>query len=168
MVLALKRKSKLNILFISLLFTYSSHGAPTKNQSSDVKYRTSFGSCPSRTAGSLVLKLVKTFEINHSLHDVKKKIIREKLDEKHFLSSYKVNYNPLKKLLNFQFDCPEPLMKVQIYKESGLESYEAILVDSGKIFDPTYEVLLRGEKKIKHDLPFLAIPVGDMDKDVQA
>jgi len=58
-------------------------------------------------------------------------------------------------------------MKVQIYKNNGLESYEAILVDNGELYDPTYEVLLRTDKKLSGELPFLALPVGNMDDDVQ-
>jgi hypothetical protein len=58
-------------------------------------------------------------------------------------------------------------MKVEIYKDEGLDSYEAILVDNGELFDPTYEVLLRNEKKLKKDLPSLALPVGEIDKKIQ-
>jgi hypothetical protein len=64
-------------------------------------------------------------------------------------------------------DCPDPLMKVQIYKANGIDSYEAILVDSGELFDPTYEVLLRTEKKLSYALPYLAIPVGELEKETQ-
>jgi DNA-directed RNA polymerase subunit F len=134
----------------------------------EVTYSNSFGQCPSRAAGTLTLQLIKSFEKNKSLKDVKTKIVKDKLDEKHFISSYKVKYDPLKKHLHFKFDCPEPLMKVQIYKEGGLESYEAILVDNGKLFDPTYEVLLRTENKLNYDLPFLALPVGEMDEKIQS
>ncbi|OUR93006.1 hypothetical protein A9Q84_21115 [Halobacteriovorax marinus] len=133
----------------------------------EVKYRTSFGQCPSRAAGTLTLQLIKSFEKNKSLKDVKTKIVKDKLDEKHFISSYKIKYDPLKKYLHFQYECPEPLMKVQIYKEGGLESYEAILVENGKLFDPTYEVLLRTENKLNYELPFLALPVGEMDEKIQ-
>ena len=41
-------------------------------------------------------------------------------------------------------------------------------MDSGRLVDPTYEVLLKGEDKLKHPLPYLAIPVGEMDHKVQA
>ena len=58
-------------------------------------------------------------------------------------------------------------MKAQIYKENGEEFYTAILVDSGEFVDPTYEVLLRSEKKLKKKLPSLAFPVGLIDTDTQ-
>jgi hypothetical protein len=134
----------------------------TKKKS--IKYRTNFGQCPSRVAGSLVLKVIKSFEERMSLKDVKKLILVNKLQEKHYISSYKIDYDPLTKLLDMRFECPKPLMKVQIYKKNGLESYEAILVDSGKLLDPTYEVLLRAEKKLTRELPYLAIPVGRMEE----
>jgi len=144
-----------------------SYAGFSKKSEKLVKYRTSFGSCPSRVAGSLVLKLVKQFEKNFSLKDVKELILLDKLEEKHYVSSYKIDYDPLSKLLDLRFDCPKPLMKVQIYKKNGLESYEAILVESGKLFDPTYEVLLRAEKKLQHELPYLAIPVGKMGESLR-
>lgn len=113
------------------------------------------------------MKIVKTFEKDHSLWDVKKKIIREKLKERSFVSSYKVSYDPLRKLLLLDLNCPEALMKVQVFKEDGRESYDAVLVSDGSLYDPTYEVLLRSEKKIDNDLPFLALPVEEIDKNSQ-
>lgn len=132
-----------------------------------MNYRTSFGSCPSRTAGTLTLQLIKVFERTKSLRDVKLKLVKEKLTEKHFISDYKISYDPRRGSLNFKFSCPEPLMKVQIYKSNGLESYEAILVENGELLDPTYEVLLRAEDKLDKPLPFLALPVEEMDKKTQ-
>lgn len=168
MELILKRKSKL-IKTISLftLILSSTSFAAVDEQSGDVNYRTSFGSCPARAAGTLTLQLMKNFEANHSLKDLKYKILHEKLAEKHFISDYKISYDPLRKFLKFTYECPEPLMKVQIYKSNGLESYEAILVDNGQLFDPTYEVLLRSEQKLNYDLPFLALPVGEMEDEIQ-
>ena len=139
--------------------------APSKRKQTYL-YKTSFGECPSRVAGGLALKLMKTFEQTGSLKDVKRKMTKERLNEKHFLSDYKINFNPLEKLVHFKFSCPKPLMKVQIYKEGEIDFYEAILVDNGQLFDPTYEVLLRTEKKLKGTLPFLALPVGEVDKDL--
>lgn len=133
----------------------------------ETKYRTNFGQCPSKAAGTLTLELVREFEHNHSLKDMKELILKDNLTQKHFLSEYKVSYDPLTNFLHFKFDCPKPLMKVQLYKSSGVDSYEAILVENGELFDPTYEVLLRQEKKIHRDLPYLALPVGEMDEDVQ-
>ena len=110
---------------------------------------------------------MKTFEQTKSLRKIKERIVSEKLNEKHFVTDYKIKYDPVKKGLHFRYECPEPLMKVQIYKENGLDSYEAILVDNGELFDPTYVVLLRSEKKLKANLPYFALPVGEMDKKIQ-
>jgi len=131
-----------------------------------VKYKTYFGKCPSKVGGKLTLKLVKEFEKNHSLKDVKELIINKALDERYFLSDYNISFDPLKKVLKLKFDCPKAMMKVQIYKTNGDELYTAVLVDSGKLFDPTYEVLLRSEKKIKGKLPHLALPVTALDSKV--
>lgn len=133
-----------------------------------IKYRTNFGSCPSRSAGQMTLKMMKIFEETKSLKKVKEKIIEQKLSERHFVSDYKVSYDPMKSMLFFKLDCPKPLMKVQIYKENGIDSYEAILVETGELFDPTYEVLLRTEEKLKGPLPYLALPVGDLEEITQS
>jgi len=154
-------------LFFCLFMAEEGLSALGPKAKQELRKRTSFGKCPSRAAGTLTLQLIKAFEKNNSLRDVKVKIVKEKLAEKHFISKYRISYDPLKKFLNFNFDCPEPLMKVQIYKNNGLEAYDAILVDNGKLYDPTYEVLLRGEHKLSHDLPFLALPVGDMENKFQ-
>ena len=103
--------------------------------------------------------MVADFEANKSLRHLKEKIIREELKSKYFLSEYRISYDPQKNFLKFYYECPTPLMKVQVYKADGMESYSAILVENGQLFDPTYEVLLQSEGKLTYDLPFLAIPV---------
>ena len=148
------------IIFVLVLLVEGNFSAlAAKNSKKDLKYQTSFGHCPKKTTGGLALKLIKIFEKNRSLKDVKKTIIDNRLIQRYFLSKYGVAYNPMKKLLKFSFDCPVPLMKVQIYKKNGLNSYEAILVSNGELYDPTYEVVLRSEKKLNESLPFLALPV---------
>lgn len=137
-------------------------------KSKKVQYKTFFGSCPSRVAGKLTLSLVDEFERTRSLLKLKEKIVEDKLDEKHFLSSYNINYHPVENLLKFKFDCPKPLLKAQIYKKNGDQFYTAILVDNGKFVDPTYEVLLRSEKKLNHVLPHLAYPVGLIDSGLES
>ncbi|TDJ05903.1 MAG: hypothetical protein E2O68_05715 [Deltaproteobacteria bacterium] len=150
---------------ILILFFISSANSTVPER--EIKYRTSFGSCPSRTAGSLTLKLVKIFEGKRSLKDVKDYIEEEKIMDKYFLSNYTINYDPLKKIIKFNLECPNPLMKVQIYKRNAIDSYDAILVDNGSLFDPTYLVLLKEEKKIKKELPYLALPVGNLTEEIR-
>ena len=133
----------------------------------ELSYRSKLGKCPTRPAGTMALLAVKSFEQSHSLRDVKLKIVNEKWADKYFVSDYKIQYDPYSKVLDLNFNCPEPLMKVQIYKNNGADSYEAILVDNGQLYDPTYEALLRSEKKLTHELPYLALPVGDMEDQVQ-
>ncbi len=156
-------------LFLAIFFSFHESGVsslgPIKKKK--IKYRTSFGSCPSRSAGQMTLKLIKIFEETGSLKSVKNEIVKQSIPERHFVSEYKVSYNPLEKMLHFKMNCPEPLMKVQIYKANGIDSYEAILVDNGELFDPTYEVLLRTEKKLSYSLPYLAIPVGELEKETR-
>jgi hypothetical protein len=147
--------------FLLILFTLN------VAYSSELSYRSFLGKCPTRPAGTMALQVVKTFDESQSLRTVKQKILDEKWSEKYFVSDYKIQYDPYSKVLNLNFNCPEPLMKVQIYKTGATESYEAILVDNGQLYDPTYEALLRAEKKINGPLPYLALPVGDMEERVQ-
>jgi hypothetical protein len=166
-------KRILKIFFLSFILILStivlaSVESQSKREGSnnDVKYRTSFGHCPTRSVGTLTLKLVKTFEAKNSLRDVKELLVNEKLIPKYFISWYRIQYDPMRKFLQLDFDCPEPLMRAQVYK-NGQESYDAILVDNGELYDPTYETLLRTEQKLKGDLPFLALPVGELDAAAQ-
>jgi len=151
---------------IFILLSLPVFGASKKYFEDGVHYRTVFGSCPSKAVGRLTLTLIKEFEKNNSLLDIKKKIVKDGLEEKYYLSSYKVNYNPLKKMLKFNYECPKALMKVQIYKKDGEEFYTAILVENGKLFDPTYEVLLRSEDKIIGELPHMAVPASLINSNI--
>lgn len=141
---------------------------PTEQYNAELSYRSNLGKCPTRPAGTMALQVVKTFEISHSLRDVKQKIINEKWSDKYFVSDYKISYDPFSKVLDLNFNCPEPLMKVQIYRKDTSDSYEAILVDNGQLFDPTYETLLRSDKKLTQDLPYLSMPVGEMEASIQS
>ena len=155
------------LLVVFLLITSANIFAGSKKYFEDkVHYRTVFGQCPSKIVGKLTLSLIKEFETKNSLLDVKKMIVDEKLEEKYYLSYYNVKYNPLEKMLRFEYDCPKPLMKVQIYKKDGEEFYTAILVDNGKLYDPTYEVLLRSEKLLTRKLPHMAIPVSLINTEI--
>lgn len=151
--------------FFIIFFTHSLFASPSAKN--PLKYKTFFGNCPSRSAGSFTLKLAKSFELKHSLYDLKRMIVDEKLQDRHFLSKYQIKYDPVRNILMFDLDCPIPLMKAQIYKGSNNEYYDAILTDQGTLVDPTYEVLLRNEQKLVNELPTLALPVAEMDKKVQ-
>lgn len=157
---------RLLLVLTLLIQSFAVFGISKKYYQDKIHYKTMFGQCPSKVVGRLTLTLIKEFEKNKSLLDVKKKIVDEKLEEKYYLSNYKIDYNPLQKLIKFQYDCPQALMKVQIYKKDGEEFYTAILVDNGKLYDPTYEVLLRAENKIKKDLPHLAVPASLINSEV--
>ena len=128
-----------------------------------IKYRTFFGNCPAAAVGKLSLQIVNNFEKFLSLRVVKQEILHQQMEEKFFLEDYQISYCPVKKELSLHFKCPKPLLKVQIYKEDQRENYEAVLVDHGKLFDPTYEVLLKAEDKLKEELPSLALPVKMID-----
>lgn len=150
-----------NFIIISLLISTTAFAS--KRLAKKVDYKTYFGECPSNVAGKLTLELVKTFEETKSLKSVKELIVKNKLADKYFLSEYKISYDPIKDRIKFNYNCPTPVMKVQIYKDNGDEFYTAILADNGKLLDPTYEVLLRSEKILKNKLPHLAIPVKALD-----
>lgn len=148
------------------LLIFSTSVFSKKYFESKIRYKTNFGTCPSKAAGKLTLQLAKEFDKKRSLLDIKKKIVNEKLEDKFFLSSYNVKYDPIDEMLRFNYECPKPLMKVQIYKKDGEEYYTAILVDNGKLYDPAYEMLLRSEKILDRKLPHMALPVVLIDSDI--
>jgi len=148
------------LVFIVILFsTYESILAkvPETYTQKNIQYQSFSGSCPSKSSGLMALIVMKEFEKNNSLKDVKEKIIHDKLDEKFFLSDYRINFNPVRKTVKISLECPEPLAKVQIYKPNGEEHYSAILGENAKLYEPQYEILMKAEKKLTFNLPLLAL-----------
>ena len=158
---------KFILIIFSFLFVLNSFASNEERLLlSDLKYKTYFGQCPSSVAGKLTIELMREFEKSGALKSVKEMIVKNKLDEKYFLSHYQIKFDPIERKLKFEFNCPKALMKVQIYKDNGDEHYTAVLVDTGKLVDPTYEILLRTEKKLKRKLASLALPVSSLDSDI--
>lgn len=156
--------SKNLLVLILILSSVSSWASvPEKFTQKNINYRTYFGSCPTKSSGMLTLILMKEFEKARSLKDVKEKILEEKLDEKFFLSDYRISYNPVIKTLRVNLECPEPLAKVQVYKSNGQEHYSAILADNSKLYEPQFENLMKAEKKLTHNLPLLAISMEQLE-----
>lgn len=151
------------IILVSLSATAS---VPQQFTQNNLKYRTSFGECPSKSSGELAILIMREFEKNQSLMAVKEKILSEKWDEKYFLSRYNISYNPVSQTLKMDLDCPEPLVRVQVYRDNGKEHYSAVMVSTGKLFDPSYEMIMKAEKRLNSDLPSLAIPVKDLETDI--
>ena len=155
------------ILFASVLISLSTLASvPQQFTQNNLKYRTSFGECPNKSSGELVILIMREFEKTQSLMAVKEKILSEKWDEKYFLSRYSINYNPISQTVKMDFDCPEPLVRVQVYRDNGKEHYSAVMVSTGKLFDPSYEMIMKAEKRLNSDLPSLAIPVKDLETDI--
>jgi hypothetical protein len=113
--------------------------------------------CPSQTVGKFVIEMVNEFESSRSLYSVNKKIEDEKLLKKYFVKDYKIKFNPLKNKLTFNFRCPKALVKVTAINADGLAVSSSVLTEEGKLYDPTYELLLKSEKLLKSDLPTLAV-----------
>ncbi len=152
----------ISLFFMTFAFSIG-FASVQKSLSSSLRYKTYFGECPSKSAGSLVLKLIENFEKHNSLGHIKKKIVKEKLDEKYFIDKYSIAYDPFKNYLNFKFSCPEATFKVSVYKPNGETAYSAILTSKGSLIDPVYESLLRSEDKITNELPSLAIPISHIN-----
>lgn len=149
---------------LSLAFpSWTSAGIPDTFTQKTVRYQTFIGECPSKSAGMLSLIIMKEFEKAQSLKDVKERILNEKLDEKFFLSDYRISYNPVIKTLKIDLECPQPLAKVQVYKPNGEEHYSAILGSNAKLYEPQYENLMKAEKKLNHNLPLMAMSTEQLD-----
>ena len=153
------------VSFLGLTTLSAFAGVPESFTQKNINYRTYIGECPAKSANSFAMIVMKEFEKKNSLKDVKEKILHEKLDEKHFLSDYRINYNPVIKTLRINLECPEPLAKVQVYKSNGEEHYSAILGDNAKMYEPGYENLMKLEKKITGNLPLLAISMQQLEGD---
>jgi hypothetical protein len=154
--------------FIFIMFVISTLAwgrIPQSYKSKNITYRTYFNQCPDRSSSDLVVQLMKVFEKNRSLKEVKDKIVEEKWAEKYFLNDYKIHFHPIKKQLIVQLHCPQPLARVKVYRENGKEHYSATLAEGGKLFDPSYEVLMKNEKKINSDLPSLVMSVELIEKE---
>ena len=155
-----------NFLVLFLILTSVAHAAvPESFTQKNINYRTYIGECPSKSSGMFALAVMKEFEKHLSLKDVKEKIINEKLDEKFFLSDYRISYNPVIKSLKVNLDCPEPLAKVQVYKANGEEHYSAILGDNARLYEPGFENLMRAENKLTQNLPSLALSLEQVNSD---
>lgn len=156
-----------SILLVSLL-SFSSlvtAGVPNSFSQKDIHYKTYIGECPSKSSAAFAMLVMKEFEKKHSLKLVKEMILEKKLDEKHFLSDYRINYNPVIKTLRLNLECPQALLKVQVYKSNGEEHYSAVLGDNARMYDPSYENLMKAEKKLTHHLPLLAISMEQLEGD---
>lgn len=157
-----------SVFLVSIMIfgtTSSWSGVPNSFSQKDIHYKTYVGECPSKSSAGFAMIVMKEFEKKHSLKNVKEKILHEKLDEKHFLSDYRISYNPVIKTLRLQLECPQPLLKVQVYKSNGEEHYSAILGDNAKLYDPGYEILMKAEKKLNYNLPLLAISTKQLEGD---
>lgn len=150
-------KSKFFVPFLAFLPLFAFSSVSDQFTQKSIKYRTYFGECPSKSSSLFSLLVMKEFEKDGSLKDVKEKILHERLDEKYFLSDYRISYNPVSKTLRVILDCPEPLAKVQVYRANGQEHYSAILASNAKMYEPQYENLMRAEKKLVQPLPLLAL-----------
>ena len=82
---------------------------------------------------------------------------------------FKENFRNPSDLVNFQAKREgKTSCSVEIeFEDNGDEFYTAILVDNGKLFDPTYEVLLRSEKKLKKPLNIEYIKYGGRQNNVK-
>lgn len=158
----------MRLLLLVLILSFSStvwSNVPESFTQKDIKYRSYFGECPAKSSGMLALVIMKEFEKNRSLKDVKERMLKEKLDEKFFLSDYRISYNPAIKTLRINLECPQPLAKVQVYKSNGAEHFSAILGANAKLYEPQYENLMKAEKKINYNLPLLAMSMEQLDGD---
>ena len=151
------------ISFLILFPILAQASVPDRFTQNNINYRTYFGECPSKSSGMLTLIIMKEFEKTRSLKQVKEKILSEKLDEKYFLSDYRIAYNPVIKTLSVHLECPEPMAKVQVYKPNGQEHYSAILGDNAKLYEPQYENLMKAEKRLNIHLPLLAISMDQLE-----
>ena len=152
------------IFILNFIFPHNLNAAVSIHHQNNYKYRAFYGECPTRSSNDLIIHVMKEIEKDHSLKDVKASFVTNKWKEKYFLSSYKIGFNPIKKSVKIQLECPKPLARVQVYHSNGKEHYSATLTHGGKLFDPAYETLLKNEKITKADLFSLVLPIELINK----
>jgi hypothetical protein len=149
---------------ISFLFTPQIVHATNKLffTKTDTKYVIHNNQCPRIHVGKLALGIIKDYESGQSLLSIKEKMTNDGAVEKFFLKDYHVDFNPIARKFTFQFECPRPLLKAQIYDAKLKKSYMGILGDNGEMMDPSFEVVLRQEGMLREKLPFMAINWDDL------
>jgi uncharacterized protein YqkB len=152
-------------LLVAVYFLISSIYANPGLQFTQTKtqYTLDFNSCPMKSAGDLAILLAREFDQSKSLYKLKRKFIDERYKEIYFLSNYSISYNPIAKKLSFKFECPALIARIQITKENGV-NFLGSLVDTGEVFDPQYEVLLKREKLISSTVPYFAISIKNLNE----
>jgi len=150
-------------LFIGMILASNtfSYAAISKK----IKYKTNFNNCPSQSAGKFAMRVLKTFERTNSLYDVKSDIKDNFLQDKYFIKKYAIEVDPYDNTMDIKLGCPKPLLRVVLMDNEADGEFQSVLVDDGDLFDPTYETLLLGEKKIKTYLPTLAINKSNLGKE---
>ena len=73
--------SLLLVSFLGLNTLAAFAGVPESFSQKNINYRTYIGECPSKSANSFAMIVMKEFEKKNSLKDVKEKILHEKLDK---------------------------------------------------------------------------------------
>jgi hypothetical protein len=130
----------------------------------NIKYQIENKGCPGRSVNNLAVNLLEIFQEKRSLLSLKQDLLERNLITKNFLSSYKINYHPLKKFLHFNFECPRPFFEVSFYKDDKIAVGEGVLASDGKVYDSTFEVLLKEEGTLKGLLPHLALPASFQER----
>ncbi|MDH4467683.1 MAG: cell division protein FtsQ/DivIB [Bacteriovoracaceae bacterium] len=128
----------------------------------ETKYVIHANQCPKLHVGKLALSIIKDYESGSSLLKIKEKLMSDGSVDKYFLRDYHVDYNPIAHRFHFQFECPRPLLKAQIYDKKLKRSYMGILGDQGEMMDPSFEVILRQEGMLNEKLPYMAINWEDL------
>ena len=149
---------------LSLIVNVSSLRAENKLffSKTETKYVIHSGQCPKIHVGKLALSIIKSYDEGKSLLAIKEQMLAEGLVEKYFLKDFHILLNPISKEFQFQFECPRPLLKAQIYDRKLKKSYLGVLGDHGEMMDPSFEVTLRQEKMLDNKLPFMAINWDDL------
>lgn len=163
MNMGINSKWKQLFTITALILSYPTQAAISEK----VKYKTSFNNCPSRSAGKFAMRILKTFERERSLYDVKSDIKDNFLTDKHFIKNYSIKLNPMENTIDIDLSCPKPLLRVVLMDSEAEGEFQSVLVEDGNLFDPTYETLLLGEKKINSALPTLAISKNDLNDEIR-
>ena len=146
-----------HFIAIFCLFIHSS-----SLHASNYSYKSFFGNCPARSASEFALVIAKRFEEKKSLGDLKKYLENGHHSERYFVSTYRVDFDPIYDRITIKLTCPGPIYRVTFYSaKKGMRprSYEdLILASDGNFYNKIFADFLIEEGKLTNKLPILAMP----------
>lgn len=132
-----------------------------------IKYRTSFGNCPTHLVGKLTLNLVDLYSKDRSLYKIKQWMLEQEIKKKYFLSHYGVRVHPLKNEMDLNFECSPPVFRVNFFENNFRTPQQSLVLnEDGEFVDPTYLYFLAEENKVPSFIPEVSLQKNESSDEI--